>query len=120
MKFVLHAEKLVAFVLIDRRQRHPGPGRHDFIDVLPAHLDRTRARLDVELLPHVLEVLASDHLLLLEELSLLEVLLGGRALHLFHRHADVAVDIAQFLAEPGPTQFRARAGLVQQIDRLVR
>ena len=77
------------------------------------------ARRDVELLAHELEVLARHHFLLAEELRALEVLLRDGALHLLHRNADVAVDLAELLAEARLAQLRARPGLVEQVDGLV-
>ena len=48
MEIGLHAQQLVAFVLIDRGDRHAGPLRDDFVDVALA--DDDAPRLDVELL----------------------------------------------------------------------
>src|SRR6185503_1773881 len=57
--------------------------------------------------------------LLAIELRLLEILGGDGALHLLDRDADAAVDLAELLAEAGLAQLAARAGLVDQVDRLV-
>ena len=82
--------------------------------------DLARARLDVELLADELQVLARRHFLLAIELRLLEVLLGDRALHLLDGNADALVDLAELLAVAGLAQLGARAGLVDEVDRLVR
>ena len=119
VELALHLQQPVALVLVYRRQRHAGPGGHHAVDVLLADLDRGRADPLVEALAHVLEVLAGDDLLLLEELGLLVVLLRRRALHLLDRHPDVAVDVAELLAVAGLAELGARPRLVQQVDRLV-
>jgi hypothetical protein len=75
MQLGLHAEELVALVLVDRRHRHAGPLRHDLVDLALADDDLACARLDVELLADELEVLAGRDFLLAVELRLLEVLL---------------------------------------------
>ena len=49
----------------------------------------------------------------------LEVLLRDRLLHLLDRDADALVDLAELLAVAGFLQLGARAGLVEQVDRLV-
>ena len=82
-------------------------------------IDLARRRLDVELLADELQVLARRHFLLAVELRLLEVLLADRALHLLDGDADALVDLAELLAVAGLAQLGARAGLVDQVDRLV-
>ena len=59
------------------------------------------------------------HFLLAVELRLLEVLLRDRVLHLLDGDADALVDLAELLAVAGLAQLGARAGLVDQVDRLV-
>ena len=93
--------------------------RHDFVDLRLADDDLARARLDVELLAHELQVLARRHFLLAVELRLLEILLRDRALHLLDGDADALVDLAELLAVAGFLQLRARASFVHQVDRLV-
>ena len=115
----LHPQQLVALVLVDRRDRHAGPLRDDLVDLLLADDDLARARLDVELLAHELQVLARRDFLLAVELRLLEVLLRDRALHLLDGDADALVDLAELLAVARLAQLGARAGLVDQVDRLV-
>ena len=115
----LHPQQLVAFVLVDRRQRHAGPLRDDLVDLRLADDDLARARLDVELLADELQVLARRHFLLAVELRLLEVLLRDRALHLLDGDADALVDLAELLAVAGLAQLGARAGLVDEVDGLV-
>ena len=116
---VLHVQQLVAFVLIDRRERHAGPLRDDLVDLGLADDDAARARLDVELLAHELQVLARLDFLLAIELRLLEVLLRDGGLHLLDGDADALVDLAEFLAVARLAQLGARAGLVHEVDRLV-
>ena len=65
------------------------------------------------------EVLAGRHFLLAVELRALEVLLRDRVLHLLDGDADALVDLAELLAVARFLQLGARAGLVDQIDRLV-
>ena len=105
MELLFHPEQLVAFVLVDRRQRHAGPLRHDLVDVLLADRDLPARVLDVELLADELQVLARRHFLLAIELRLLEVLGRDRALHLLDGDADAAVDLAELLAEAGLAQL---------------
>ena len=119
MQLVLHVQQLVAFVLIDRRQRHAGPLRDDLVDLGLADDDAAGARLDVELLAHELQVLARLDFLLAIELRLLEVLLRDRGLHLLDGDADALVDLAELLAVARLAQLGARAGLVHEVDRLV-
>ncbi len=120
MEIGLHAQQLVAFVLVDRRNRHAGPLRHDLVDVALADtIDLARARLHVELLADELQVLARRYFLLAVELRLLEILLRDRVLHLLDGDADALVDLAELLAVAGFLQLGARAGLVHEIDRLV-
>ena len=88
------------------------------ISALPT-IDAARAGLDVELLADELQVLARLHFLLAIELRLLEVLLRDRVLHLLDGHADALVDLAELLAVAGLAQLGARAGLVDEVDRLV-
>ena len=116
---VLHVQELVAFVLVDRGQRHAGPLRDDLVDLALADDDPAGARLDVELLADELQVLARLHFLLAIELRLLEVLLRDGRFHLLDRDADAAVDLAELLAVARLAQLRARAGLVDEVDRLV-
>src|SRR5438105_2935205 len=115
----LHAQQLVALVLVDRRHRHAGPLRHDLVDLGLADDDLARVRFDVELLPHELQVLAGGHFLLAVELRLLEVLLADGALHLLDGDANALVDLAELLAVAGLAQLRTRASFVDEIDRLV-
>src|SRR5262245_24902880 len=117
---VLHVQELVPFVLIDGRQRHAGPLRHDLVDFGLADDDAPGARLDVELLADELEILARLHFLLAIELRLLEILLRDRRLHLFDGNADAAIDLAELFAVAGLAQLGTRARLVDQVDRLVR
>ena len=119
VELLLHAQQLVALVLIDRRERHAGPLGDDLVDLLLADGDAARARLDVELLAHELQVLARADFLLAVELRLLEILLRDRVLHLLDGDADAAVDLAELFAVAGLAQLRARARFVDQIDRLV-
>ena len=116
---VLHVQQLVAFVLVDRRERHAGPLRDDLVDLGLADDDAARARLDVELLADELQVLARLDFLLAIELRLLEVLLRDRGLHLLDGDADALVDLAELLAVARLAQLGARAGLVDEVDRLV-
>src|SRR6185369_4750198 len=76
----LHAQQFVAFVLVNRRDWHPGPLRNDLVDVALVDDDLARARLDVELLADELQVLTSGDFLLAIELRLLEILLRNRVL----------------------------------------
>ena len=119
MELGLHPEQLVALVLVDRRHRHAGPFRHDLVDLGLADDDLAGARLDVELLADELQVLAGGDFLLAVELRLLEILLRDRALHLLDGDADALVDLAELLAVARLAQLRARAGFVDQVDRLV-
>ncbi len=119
VEVLLHAQQLVAFVLIDGRQRHAGPLGDDLVDLLLADGHAARARLDVELLAHELQVLARADFLLAVELRLLEILLRDRVLHLLDGDADAAVDLAELFAVARLAQLGARAGLVDEIDRLV-
>src|SRR5262249_34929718 len=98
MKFRLHPQELVAFVLVDRRHRHAGPFGDDFVDLLFADDDLAGARLHVELLADELQVLAGRHLLLAVELRLFEVFLRGRALPLLNGDTDALVDFAELFA----------------------
>ena len=84
-----------------------------------ATIDAARARPDVELLAHRLQVLARDLLLLAIELRAVVVLGRDGALHLLDGDADALVDLAELFAEAGLAQLGARAGLVDQVDRLV-
>ena len=116
---LLHLQELVALVLVDRRQRHAGPLRHDLVDLGLADDHAARVGLDVELLAHELQVLARLDFLVAIELRLLEVLLRDGRFHLLDGDADAAVDLAELLAVAGLAQLRARAGLVDEVDRLV-
>src|SRR5262249_49017053 len=78
-----------------------------------------RVRFHVELLADELQVLARRDFLLAIELRLLEILLRHRALHLLDGDADALVDLAELFAVARLAQFRARAGLVHEVDRLV-
>jgi hypothetical protein len=69
----LHPEQAVAFILVDRRDRHTGPLGHDFVDVALADDDATD--LAVEAFACELQVLARRGLLVAIELRLLEILL---------------------------------------------
>ncbi len=121
MQLLLHAQQLVALVLIDRRHRHAGPLGDDFVDLLFPDDDLPRAGLDVELrLDDLLQILAGGDFLLAIELRLLVVLLRGGALHLLHVDADALVDFAELLAVARLAQLGARARFVDQIDGLVR
>src|SRR5262249_13906797 len=115
----LHAQQLVALVLIDRRHRPAGPLRH--VLVHPGLADDALARVgpDVELLAYDLQVLARRHFLLAVELRLLEVLLRRGALPLLDGDADALVDFAELLAVAGLAQLGAGARLVDEVDRLV-
>ncbi len=119
MQVVLHAEQLVALVLVDRRQRHAGPLGDHFVDLRARHDDLARARPHVELLADELEVLARHLLLLAVELRLVEVLRRHGAFHLLDGDADALVDLAELLAVARLAQLGARAGLVHQVDGLV-
>src|SRR5205809_7958219 len=94
----LHAEQLVALVLVDRGHRDAGPLRHDLVDVRLADDHPAAARLDVALLADELQVLSRGHFLLAVELRLLEVLLRDGVLHLLDGHTDALVDLAELLA----------------------
>ena len=117
MQVRLHAQQLVAFVLIDRRDRHAGPLRHDFVDVALA--DDDAPHLSVEALARELQVLARRRLLVAIELRLLEVLLRDGVLHLLDGDANALVDLAELVAVARFLQLRARARFVDQVDRLV-
>ena len=119
MEIGLHAQQTIAFVLVDRGNRHAGPLGHDFVDVGLADHDAARARLHVEPLARELQVLARRHFLLAIELGLLEVLLRDRVLHLLDGHADALVDLAELLAIARFLQLGARTGLVHEVDGLV-
>src|SRR5262249_52036758 len=103
--------------LVDRRDRYAGPLRDDFVDVALA--DNNTADLAVKPLASELQVLPRRRFLVAIELRLLEVLLRGRALHLFDGDADALVDLRELVAVAGFLQLRARACLVNEIDRLV-
>src|SRR5262245_152998 len=119
VQLLFHPQELVAFVLIDGGERHAGPLRDDFVDLALADDHPARARLDVELLAHELEVLARLHFLLAVELRLLEVLFRDRVLHLLDGDADAAIDLAELFAVAGFAQLGARPRLVDEVDRLV-
>ena len=109
-----HPQQLVAFILVDGRDRHAGPLRHDLVDVSLRDDDLARARLHVELLADELQVLAGRDFLLAVELRLLEILLRDRVLHLLDRDADALVDLAELLAVAGFLQLGARAGFIRR------
>ena len=119
VELLLHAQQLVALVLIDRRHRHAGPLGDHFVDLLLADDDLPGARFDVELLADELQVLARRHLLLAVELRLLEILLEDGALHLLDGDADALVDLAELLAVARFAQLGAGARFVDEVDRLV-
>ncbi len=119
MQRILHVQELVPFILVDRGQRDARPLRHDLVDLGPADDHPAGIRLDVELLAHELEVLAGLHFLLAIELCLLEILFGDGRFHLFDGDANAAIDLAELFAVSRLAQLRARAGFVDQIDRLV-
>ena len=119
VKGILHVEELVAFILVDRRQRHARPFGDDLVDLGLADDHAPGAGFHVELLAYELQVLSRLHFLLAVELRLLEVLLGDGVFHLLDRDADAAVDLAELLAVARLAQLGTRARFVNQIDRLV-
>ncbi len=76
--------------------------------------------LHVEALADELKALARLKLLVPVEPGFLDVPLGHGAVHLLDGRADDAAQLADFGAELGLAQLRARARFVDQIDRLVR
>jgi len=119
VKLLLHAEELVALVLVDRAERDAGPPGDDLVDLLLAHHDSPGVRRDVEALADGLEALAGRHFLVAVELRALEVPLRDRALHLLHGDADTPVDLAEFPTAARVAQLGARPRLVDEVDGLV-
>src|SRR5207247_8452810 len=79
-----------------------------------------RGRLDVELLAHELKALARLRFLIAIMRRALVVLLRRRVFHLLDVQTDAAVDLAELFAVAGLAQFRACAGFIHEVDRLVR
>src|SRR5262249_6516033 len=120
VKGFLHAGQLLGFLFFELGERDAGPAGHDELDVL--FLDRLRA-LALILLPLALElfVAVAEHFLLFTEgrglLELLRlevhVLLADHALELF-------LDLLELGRRRQRHEARARRGLVDHVDRLVR
>src|ERR1051326_2144008 len=116
----LHAEQLVALVLVDRGDRHARPFGDDFVDLGLADDDLARRRFDVELLAYLHQALARLRFLIAVVRRALVVLLRRRALHLLDVQTDAAVDLAELFAVARLAQLRTGTRLVHEIDRLVR
>ena len=121
MQLLLHPQQLVALVLVDRRERHAGPLRHDFVDLRAVPMAmRRRAGLHVEPLADDLQALARLRLPDRDRARPCSlVALAARRFDLLDGRADAAADLAHLGAGLGLAQLGARAGLVDEVDRLV-
>ncbi len=119
MQLVLHAEQTGGLLLGELEHRNAGPVTEDLGDLLVVDLGHDVHIATAPLL-FTLGALVDELLLLVAQAcGLLEVLRVDRAFLLLARVGDALVELAQVWRCGHPADAHARAGLVDEVDRLV-
>src|ERR1017187_780964 len=118
VQFLLDAQQLGDFFLLDGGHGDAGPARHHVFDIV---LGDAASGGIVEIiflaeLPHVLALLA---FLVGIEARLLEFMIGDGVLHPMDDELNALLNVGQFGGEGGLAQLDAGAGFVDQVDGLV-
>ena len=117
VQLVFHAQELVALVLVDRRERHARPLGHDLVDFRLADHDARRGRRHFDAIAHELHALAALQVVIAIEPRLVRLALRRPA---STTTRTVRAFVARLRDRFGVAQLGARAGLVDEVDGLVR
>ena len=118
VQLFFHAQQLLRLFFLDAGDGHAGPAADHVFDVFAAD-DAGGGVVEVILVAQGAQVLALLALLVGVEARLLELVVRDGVFHAVHDELDALLDLGDLLGQRGLAQLDARAGLVDQIDRLV-
>ena len=118
VQLFFHAQQLLRLFFLDAGYRHARPAAHHVLNVLAAH-NAGRRIVEVVLVAQGAQVLALLALLVGVEPRLLKFVIRNRRIHAVHDELDPLLHLGDLFGQRGLAQLHARAGFVDQIDRLV-
>src|ERR1700690_3682 len=119
VQFFFDAQQLLRFFFFDRSDRHAGPAAYHVLDVLPTD-NAGGGFIEVVFFAKSTQVFALLAFFIRVEARLLELVVRDGVLHTMDDELDPLLDFRQFFRQRSLSQLYARAGFVDQIDRLVR
>src|ERR1700678_4121572 len=118
MQLFFNAQKFLSFFFFNGSNGNAGPARNYIFDILAA--DNARGRfIEMIFFAQGAKVFALLAFFIGVETSFLELVVRDRILHAVHDELDALLNFGDFFRLRSLAQFYARAGFIDQIDRLV-
>src|SRR5437899_2698194 len=119
VQFFLDAQELLRLFFFDGGNRYAGPARDHILDVLAAD-NAGRGFVEMIFFAKSAQVLALLAFLVRIEARLLELVVRDGVLHAVNDELDALLHLGDFLGQRSLAQLHARAGFVDEVNRLVR